>query len=160
MGQRGSPRGGVATVDSAANNADDAAPPTTTTCCQDPCHQSWRPTVARGMTMMHPPHCYWQGSFKIFAFGLMDPSLLPSLWSGSMGDMNRHVPRGGADGDGKRLGIDCGIVNLQEPGRLPSPIKINSFLCPSFRPSVRAKRGIWSKRLFIRKMGNFSFSMH
>ncbi len=30
----------------------------------------------------------------------------------------------------------------------------------SFRPSVRAKRGIWSKRVLIRKIGNFSISVH
>jgi hypothetical protein len=33
----------------------------------------------------------------------MDPSLLPPSWSGSGGDMNRHVPQGGTDGDGKGL---------------------------------------------------------
>ncbi len=33
------------------------------------------------------------------------------------------------------------------------------FLCPSFCLWVRAKRGIWSKRVLIRKIGNFSFSM-
>ena len=34
------------------------------------------------------------------------------------------------------------------------------FLCPSVCPSVRAKRGIWSKRVFIRTNSNFSFSVH
>ncbi len=43
--------------------------------------------------------------------------------------------------------------------RLPSPTRINSFLCQLFHPSVRAKRGIWSKRVLIRKIGNFSFSV-
>ncbi len=41
--------------------------------------------------------------------------------------------------------------------RLPSPTRINLSLCPSFRLSVRAKRGIWSKRVLIRKIGNFFF---
>ncbi len=30
----------------------------------------------------------------------------------------------------------------------------------SFCPSVRAKRGIWSKRVFMRMNGNLSSSMH
>ncbi len=34
-----------------------------------------------------------------------------------------------------------------------------SFLYQSFYPSIRANRGIWSKRVFIRKIGNFSFSV-
>ncbi len=38
---------------------------------------------------------------------------------------------------------------------LMSPTRINSSLCLSFCPSVRAKRGIWSKRVLIRKIGNF-----
>ena len=38
--------------------------------------------------------------------------------------------------------------------RLPSPTRINLFLCLSFHLSVRAKRGIWSKRVLIRKIGN------
>jgi hypothetical protein len=29
----------------------------------------------------------------------------------------------------------------------------------SVHPSVRAKRGIWSKRVFMRTSGNFSFSI-
>ncbi len=33
------------------------------------------------------------------------------------------------------------------------------FLCLSFCPWGRAKRGIWSKRVLIRKSGNFSFSV-
>jgi hypothetical protein len=33
-------------------------------------------------------------------------------------------------------------------------------LRPSYCLSVRAKRGIWSKRVLIRKIGNFSFSVH
>ncbi len=32
--------------------------------------------------MMRPLHYYWRGSFKIFAFGSMDPSSSPLLWSG------------------------------------------------------------------------------
>jgi hypothetical protein len=32
-------------------------------------------------------------------------------------------------------------------------------LCLSFCPSVRAKRGIWSKRVFMRTNSNFSFSV-
>ncbi len=43
--------------------------------------------------------------------------------------------------------------------RLPSPTKINLFLHLSFCLCVRAKRGIWSKRVLIRKIGNFSFSV-
>ncbi len=43
--------------------------------------------------------------------------------------------------------------------RLPSPSRINLFLCLSFCPSIRAKRGIWSKRVLIKKIGNFSFSV-
>jgi hypothetical protein len=31
---------------------------------------------------------------------------------------------------------------------------------PSVCPSVRAKRGMWSKRVFMRMNGNFSFSVH
>ena len=37
--------------------------------------------------------------------------------------------------------------------------RVYSFLCPSFCLSVRAKRGIWSKRVFMRTNGNFSFSV-
>ncbi len=44
--------------------------------------------------MMRPSHYYWRGSFKIFAFGLMDPSSLPLLWFGGRGDMNRKSPGG------------------------------------------------------------------
>jgi hypothetical protein len=33
-------------------------------------------------------------SFKIFAFGSMDPSLLPLSWSSGGGDMNRKSPGG------------------------------------------------------------------
>jgi hypothetical protein len=43
--------------------------------------------------------------------------------------------------------------------RLPSPTRINLFLCQSFCLSVRTKRGIWTKRVLIRKIGNFSFSV-
>ncbi len=43
--------------------------------------------------------------------------------------------------------------------RLPSPTRINLSLLLSFCPSVRAKRGIWSKRVLIRKIGNLSFSV-
>jgi hypothetical protein len=43
--------------------------------------------------------------------------------------------------------------------RLPSPTRINSSLRLWFYPSVRAKRGIWSKREFYRKIGNLSFSV-
>ncbi len=40
-----------------------------------------------------------------------------------------------------------------------SPRTASAFgLCPSFCLSVRAKRGIWSKRVFMRTNGNFSFS--
>ncbi len=80
----------------------------TTMCCQDP--------TVRGMTMMHPRHCYWQGSLKNFAFGLMDSSLLSSLWSGGGGDMNRHVPRGDADGDRNRLGAVVLLLAKQRLG--------------------------------------------
>ncbi len=38
--------------------------------------------------------------------------------------------------------------------------RVYSSLCPSFHLSVRAKRGIWSKRVLMRKIGNFSFGMH
>jgi hypothetical protein len=34
--------------------------------------------------------------------------------------------------------------------------RVYSFLCPSFCLSVRAKRGIWSKRVLIRKIDFFS----
>jgi hypothetical protein len=34
------------------------------------------------------------------------------------------------------------------------------FLHLSFYLSVRAKRGIWSKRVFMRTNGNYSFSVH
>jgi hypothetical protein len=44
--------------------------------------------------------------------------------------------------------------------RLPGPTRINLSLYPSFHLSVRAKRGIWSKRVLIRKIGNFCFSVH
>jgi hypothetical protein len=44
--------------------------------------------------------------------------------------------------------------------RLPSPTRINLFLRQSFCLCVRAKRGIWSKRVLIRKIGIFSFSVH
>ncbi len=44
--------------------------------------------------------------------------------------------------------------------RLPSPTRINLFLRLSFCLSVRAKKGIWSKQVLIRKIGNFSFSVH
>ncbi len=44
--------------------------------------------------------------------------------------------------------------------RLPSPTRINLVsVRPSFCPSVRAKKGIWSKRVFMRTNGNFSFSL-
>jgi hypothetical protein len=52
-------------------------------------------------------------------------------------------------------------INLEEPGGLPSPTRINLFLCLSFHLSVhKAKGGIWSKRVFMRTNGNFSFGMH
>ncbi len=44
--------------------------------------------------------------------------------------------------------------------RLPSPTRINAFLCLWFCLWVRAKRGIKSKRVFYRKIGNLSFSVH
>ncbi len=40
---------------------------------------------------------------QIFTFGLTDPSSLPLKWSGGRGDMNRHVPQGGADSNRKGL---------------------------------------------------------
>jgi hypothetical protein len=43
--------------------------------------------------------------------------------------------------------------------RLPSQTRINLSLCQLFCLSVRAKRGIWSKRVLIRKIGNLSFSV-
>ncbi len=37
--------------------------------------------------------------------------------------------------------------------------RVYLFLCLSFWLSVRAKRGIWSKRVFMRMIGNLSFSV-
>ncbi len=37
--------------------------------------------------------------------------------------------------------------------------RVYSSFRQSFCPSVRAKRGIWSKRVFMRTNGNFSFSV-
>jgi hypothetical protein len=65
----------------------------------------------------------------------------------------------------KRGTIYCGETGVHISAftwrnrRLPSPTRINSFLRLSFCPSVRAKRGIWSKRVLIRKIGKFSFSV-
>jgi hypothetical protein len=42
----------------------------------------------------------------------------------------------------EREGEGKGKVNLEEPIRVASPTRINSFLRPSFCLSVRAKRGI------------------
>jgi hypothetical protein len=53
----------------------------------------------------------------------MDPSLLPSSWSGGGGDMNPKSPGGGADGDRKRLGAV--ILLTWRNHRLPSPTRIN-----------------------------------
>ncbi len=36
-------------------------------------------------------------------------------------------------------------INLEESVRVASTTRINLFLCPSVRPSVRAKRGIEKK---------------
>jgi hypothetical protein len=43
--------------------------------------------------------------------------------------------------------------------RSPSPTRNNLSLCRWFCLSVRAKRGIWSKRVLIRKIGSLSFSV-
>ncbi len=52
-------------------------------------------------------------------------------------------------------------INLGESGRLPSPTRINLIsVILSVSPSLRAKRGIWRKRVFTRKIGNFSFCVH
>ncbi len=40
------------------------------------------------------------------------------------------------------------------------PGLIRFSVCNSVCLSVRAKRGIWSKRVFMRTNGNFSFSVH
>jgi hypothetical protein len=73
---------------------------------------------------------------------------------------------GYADRQTEKL-IRCGLGNLINSPRLtwrnrrlPSPTRIYLFLRPSFCPSIRAKRGIWIKRVLIRKIGNFSFSVH
>ncbi len=42
---------------------------------------------------------------------------------------------------------------------LPPEKKVNLSLRQSFCPSVRAKRGIWSKRVCLRTNGNLSFSV-
>ncbi len=56
-------------------------------------------------------------------------------------------------------GASATRINLEEPGRVASPTRINLFLCLSFCPSVRAKRGIWSKRVLLRKIGTISYSV-
>jgi hypothetical protein len=83
---------------------------------------------------MCPPHCYWQGSFKNFVFGLIDPLLLLSSWSGGRGDMNRHVPRGGANGNGKRLGALVLLLAKRRLGGLSPGMTVSSEL----RKSVTA----------------------
>jgi hypothetical protein len=42
--------------------------------------------------------------------------LSPSSWSGGGGDMNRHVPQGDADGNGKRLGAVVLLLAKQRLG--------------------------------------------
>jgi hypothetical protein len=62
---------------------------------------------------------------------------------------------------------DCKAAALKEyydqPGGTvvypAQPGLICSSICDSVCGGVRAKRGIWSKRVFMRMNGNFSFSV-
>jgi hypothetical protein len=53
------------------------------------------------------------------------------------------------------------VTTAQLENKVPSAHmqQVYLFLCLSFCLSVRAKRGIWSKKVLIKKIGNFSFSV-